>query len=96
MATAEAPPIYTAFLNCLVVFQRCLRNPDLNSYEDQLARYKLWASNINASSVSRHSLDNRLKNSAGTRNMIVQLLRALQVNLEYCKVHALIHTPNPS
>lgn len=86
MATVDTAPIYKASSDCLQAFQKCLRNSNLDSYEDQLGRFNLWAANINAFSSSRTSLDNRLKGSDGTRNMIVQLLQALRINLEYCKI----------
>jgi hypothetical protein len=90
MATADALPIYKASSDCLLAFQKCLHNSGLYSYEDQLGRFNLWAANINVFSSSRASLDNRLKTSDGTRDMIVQLLRALQMNLEYCKTYHLL------
>jgi hypothetical protein len=85
MASMKAPPILEASADCEDAFRECLMNPDLLLFEDQLSRFRLWAANIEVFSASRASLDNRLRNSEGTRDMILQLLHSLQMNLRYCK-----------
>lgn len=52
-------------------------------FEDQLGRFNVWALNIDAFSSSRASLESRLKGSDSARSMVVQLLRALKMNLDY-------------
>jgi hypothetical protein len=83
MASKSVPPIHQAAWDCLGAFRGCLDITQLYEFEDQMGRFKLWATNIEVFSSSRTSLDNRLKQSEKTRNMVLQLLRTLQMNLDY-------------
>jgi hypothetical protein len=83
--TSKTPsPIQDAALDCLGAFRQCLGVAELkDEFEDQMGRFRLWASNIEVFTKSRTSLDYRLDQSPKTRNMVLQLLRALQMNLKY-------------
>jgi hypothetical protein len=54
-------------------------------FEDQLGNFNLWAYNIGAFATTRASLDSRLRESENTRETLLQLLEALQMNLAYGK-----------
>lgn len=79
------PVIHQAALDCIAAFRSCIAATSRYEFEDQMGRFKLWAINIDVFSSSRRSLDGRLKNNVSTRNMVLQLLRALQLNLDYGK-----------
>ena len=82
--------IHDAYTNCRRSFASCkvcahLPPDSLQLVHDEADRFDIWATNTGScldSSLSS-SLDHRLRNSPGTREMVVLLLRAVRVNLDY-------------
>jgi hypothetical protein len=82
--------VHEAYLRCIYSFESCKICPHLSEgsrqlVEDEMGRFEVWAVNIGAAldPLVLSSLDNRLRNSNNTREMVVLLLRALRVNLDY-------------
>jgi len=82
--------VYDAYANCVRSFASCkacthLPPESLQIVEDEKSRFDVWAVNTGSCldpSLSS-SLDQRLRNSPQTREMVVLLLRAVRVNLDY-------------
>ena len=82
--------VHDANTNCVRSFASCKAcihlSPDsLRLVEDEASRFDVWATNSGSCldpSLSS-SLDHRLRNSHGTREVVVLLLRAVRVNLDY-------------
>ena len=82
--------VYEAYAMCARSFASCKACPHLprgllQLVEDEASRFEVWATNTGSCrdpSVSS-SLDYRLRNSPRTREMVVLLLRAVRVNLDY-------------
>ncbi|KAK4161715.1 hypothetical protein QBC43DRAFT_323136 [Cladorrhinum sp. PSN259] len=82
--------IHDAYTNCVRSFASCkacahLPPDSLQLVHDEANRFDIWATNTGSclnSSLSS-SLDHHLRNSPGTREMVVLLLRAVRVNLDY-------------
>ncbi|KAM0350465.1 hypothetical protein ACHAP4_010032 [Fusarium culmorum] len=86
--------------SCLESFQNCLNStgkadkvtsslnstlsPSLVRVEDQLARFSLWAANLNVFSASKASLDNRLREAPDVKDAIVALLETLDHRVKSC------------
>ncbi|CAF3570952.1 unnamed protein product [Fusarium graminearum] len=86
--------------SCLESFQKCLNStgkadkvtasltsrlsPSLVRVEDQLARFSLWAANLNVFSASKASLDNRLREAPDVKDAIVALLETLNYRIKSC------------
>jgi hypothetical protein len=49
--------------------------------EDELARFKIWATNIGAMNVGKASLDHRLRDAEYLHEDVTSLLKDLQENL---------------
>jgi hypothetical protein len=77
------PSIRSAAKDCEAVFCECLQHPELHSLEDQLGRFRLWAANIEVFAKSRASLDYRLRQNEGTRDMVLQLLQVLHMTINF-------------
>jgi hypothetical protein len=60
-----------------------IRGETANRLEEQLARFKLWASNIGVFAARRWSLDYRLRDSPDIIELVVELLRAVIVRTSY-------------
>ncbi|CAG1994097.1 unnamed protein product [Fusarium graminearum] len=87
--------------SCLESFQKCLNStgkadkvtasltsrlsPSLVRVEDQLARFSLWAANLNVFSASKASLDNRLREAPDVKDAIVALLETLNYRIKSCR-----------
>lgn len=82
--------IHDAYTNCIRSFSSCkvcphLAADSLELVHDEANRFEIWGTNTGSClhpSLSS-SLDHRLRNSPGTREMVVLLLRAIRVNLDY-------------
>ncbi|KAK0612122.1 hypothetical protein B0T14DRAFT_608066 [Immersiella caudata] len=82
--------VYEAYAMCARSFAACKACPhlpreSLELVEDEASRFEVWATNTGSCrdpSLSS-SLDYRLRNSPKTREMVVLLLRAVRVNLDY-------------
>ncbi|EKJ75876.1 hypothetical protein FPSE_04056 [Fusarium pseudograminearum CS3096] len=86
--------------SCLESFQKCLNStgkadkvtasltsrlsPSLVRVEDQLARFSLWAANLNVFSATKASLDNRLREAPDVKDAIVALLETLDYRIKSC------------
>ncbi|QPC78185.1 hypothetical protein HYE68_008937 [Fusarium pseudograminearum] len=84
--------------SCLESFQKCLNSigkadkftaylatrlsPSQVRVEDQLARFSLWAANLNVFSASKASLDNRLREAPDVNNAIIALLETLDYRVK--------------
>lgn len=53
-----------------------------SAFEDQLARFNIWAANMGAFAEAHASLDYRVRNSAKVKAMMIQLLEALKRKLQ--------------
>lgn len=82
--------VHDAYAICARSFASCKTCPPLSPeslqlVEDEASRFDVWAANTGSCrdpSLSS-SLDHRLRNSPSTREMVVLLLRAVRVNLDY-------------
>jgi hypothetical protein len=54
-----------------------------SAFEDQLARFNIWAANIGVFAEAHASLDYRVRNSPKVKAMIMQLLQALKRKLQF-------------
>jgi len=54
-----------------------------SAFEDQLARFNIWAANIGVFAEAHASLDYRVRNSRKVKAMMLQLLKALQRKLQF-------------
>lgn len=87
---ADETVVHDAYLSCLRSFASCKNCPHLSQasqlmVEDEANRFDVWAVNTGSClepSVSS-SLDHRLRNSHTAREMVVLVLRAIRVNLDY-------------
>jgi len=52
------------------------------AFEDQLARFSIWAANVGAFAEAHGSLDYRLRESPKIKNMMMQLLIGLKRKLQ--------------
>lgn len=57
-------------------------NKSSPEFEDQLARFNIWAANIGAFAEAHASLDYRLRSSPKVKTMMTQLLEALRRKLQ--------------
>jgi hypothetical protein len=53
------------------------------AFEDQLARFNIWAANLGVFAEAHASLDYRVRNSTKVKAMMMQLLQALQRKLQF-------------
>lgn len=53
------------------------------AFEDQLARFNIWAANIGVFAEGHASLDYRVRNSNKVKAMVMQLLQTLQRKLQF-------------
>jgi len=82
--------VHDAYAICARSFASCKTCPPLSPeslqlVEDEASRFDVWAANTGSCrdpSLSS-SLDHRLRNSPSTQEMVVLLLRAVRVNLDY-------------
>jgi hypothetical protein len=54
-----------------------------SAFEDQLARFNIWAANIGVFAEAHASLDYRIRNSPKVKVMVMQLLQALKRKLQF-------------
>jgi hypothetical protein len=54
-----------------------------SAFEDQLARFNIWAANIGVFAEAHASLDYRVRNSPKVKAMVIQLLQALTRKLQF-------------
>lgn len=77
--------IRDAAKDCEAAFCESLQSPELRPLEDQLGRFKLWAANTDVFAKSRSSLDHRLRQNRGAREMVLNLLQVLVMNIRFCE-----------
>lgn len=53
--------------------------------EDQLARFKMWISNLGVFENGHASTDYRLRDHSDVLKLVTQQLEVLKINLEKCK-----------
>jgi len=87
---ADEIVVYNAYLLCLGSFSSCRTCPHLSKasqqgVEEEAGRFDVWAINTGSclDPSFSSSLDHSLRNSHSTREMVVLLLRAIRVNLDY-------------
>jgi len=80
--------IYNATEDCRTSFHRCLASKELmvdEWAENRLADFNLWAAGLGASAKPEVSLDTRLINDPGAREVVISLLLTLKAYIEQCE-----------
>jgi hypothetical protein len=86
--------IYNATEDCRKSFQRCLAIQELmvdEWAENRLADFNLWAAGLGASAKPELSLDTRLSNDPGAREVVIGLLLTLKAYIEQCEQLGKVH-----
>jgi hypothetical protein len=58
-------------------------NQTTSEFEDQLARFNIWAANIGVFAEAHASLDYRVRNNPKVKDMMMQMLQGLQKKLQF-------------
>jgi hypothetical protein len=88
-------PIRDAATESRLLLESCLRAslPKEDEWaEDRLIDFNLWASGIGLFAKSPSSLDDRLKRNKDVQHVVLTLLSTLNVFLELCVEHGMIHS----
>lgn len=86
--------IYNATEDCRTSFRRCLASKELmvdEWAENRLADFNLWAAGLGASAKPEVSLDTRLINDPGARDVVIGLLLTLKAYIEQCERLGKVH-----
>lgn len=86
MATKETvPTIATCSQACVKDFKHLVALDEDIWAEDQMARFKIWATNLGVFASGHASIEHRLRDNSEIYNLILQLLLTLRANLRYCR-----------
>jgi hypothetical protein len=92
MATRElSAPISARARTCLIEFNRLLQrtsflgNQRYSAFEDQMARFSLWTSNMVVFGPSKSCMDHRVREAPEVQQLVMGILSVLQARIAECE-----------